>query len=359
MTYHAIGLMSGSSLDGLDIAFVQLTEKDNRWRYEWIATECIPYNERWIDLLRSAKSLSVPDFLKLHSAYGHYTGQAVHTFLKKHPQAPADLIASHGHTVFHEPASGTTCQIGNGASIAAETGLPVVSDLRSMDVAYGGQGAPIVPLGEQFLFPDYDYWLNLGGIANITYRHNDVWTAFDVCACNQVLNALATEMGQAFDENGILAAGGQVNTKLLETLNRLEYFKIPFPKSLDNAFSQNSILPVINASSIPLTDKLCTVVAHIAQQITAVVQPAALPARVLATGGGALNDFLIRRLSALLREKNVMVVVPDEQTVQYKEALIMALLGVLRWRGGHTVLRSVTGARISSIGGALWLGYGL
>ena len=358
MTYHAVGLMSGSSLDGLDIAFVRLHKEGGGWRYEWIATECIPYPANWIDPLMEAKDLSVPDFLRLHTAYGHYTGRVVNAFLERHAEGlPIDFIASHGHTIFHDPASATTCQIGDGASIAAETGLPVISDLRNMDIALGGQGAPIVPLGEQLLFPEYDYWLNLGGIANITYQRDGAWTAFDICACNQVLNALAAEAGLEYDAGGTIADSGTTDRQLLAALNQVEYFGRPLPKSLDNAFSQKAILPLIQATALSLQDKMRTAVEHIADQLAPALSHNTASSRILVTGGGALNTFLISRLNAVCKAKNISLVVPDDQTVQYKEALIMALLGALRWQGKPTVLHTVTGARESSIGGALWLGH--
>lgn len=356
MTYHAIGLMSGSSLDGLDIAFVRLRREAGQWQYEWIATDCVPYPEPWIGRLKSARNLTVPQFMQLHTDYGHYTGRAVREFLNRHAAGlQVDFIASHGHTVFHDPDNGTTCQICDGASIAAESGIPVISDLRNMDIAFGGQGAPIVPLGEQLLFADYDYWLNLGGIANITWRRDGVYTAFDVCACNQVLNALAAEKGLLFDRDGAIAAAGHVEQQLLDALNEVEYFRRPVPKSLDNGFSQTDILPLLAEPSIALPDRLCTATEHAAQQISAVLTGTGKAARLLATGGGALNGYLISRLRALLGAKQIEVVVPDMQTVQYKEALIMALLGALRWEGSATVLSSVTGARKDSIGGAVWM----
>lgn len=356
MIFHAIGLMSGSSLDGLDICFVRLTETDGNWQFEWLDTACIPYSDIWQRKLRQAKLLSVPDFLKLHTEYGHFTGKLVREFLERNGKGIVpDFIASHGHTIFHEPENATTFQLGDGASIAAETGLSVISDLRNMDVAMGGQGAPIVPLGEKLLFGDYDYWLNLGGICNISFRENGVWKAFDIGACNQVLNALAFEAGQEYDEGGRMAASGKVNTELLAALNALKYFRKSPPKSLDNSFSEKDILPLVRHFEIPLPDKLRTAVEHVAQQIDACVALVESPQKLLATGGGALNSFLIERLSALLQEKKVSVIVPDMQTVQYKEALIMALLGALRWMGKATVMNSVTGGRTESVGGAVWV----
>lgn len=356
-TYHAVGLMSGSSLDGLDIALVKFTEAGGRWHYEWLATECMEYPQEWRDALIGAKHLSVPQIFRLHTDYGRYTGTAVRSFLNNLNLAQqTDVIASHGHTVFHDPSSHTTCQIGDGASIAAITRLPVVSDLRSMDMAFGGQGAPIVPVGEQLLFPDYQYWLNLGGIANITHRKDDAWQAFDICACNQVLNTLAGEASLSFDDGGLIASGGQVVPELLLSLNGDEYFGRPAPKSLDNGFSAARILPLIAASGLSLPDRLRTAVEHMAIQIATTVVASGKRQRLLATGGGALNIFLISRLKDHLAEKNTEVVVPDLQTVQFKEALIMALLGVLRLRHQATTLQTATGATEASVGGALWWG---
>ncbi len=347
--------MSGSSLDGLDIALVRLHESGGVWRYEWLATDCVSYPDEWIVRLKEAKGLGVPDFLRLHTAYGHYTGRVVRAFLDRQSESFAiDFIASHGHTIFHDPATGTTSQIGDGASIAAESGLPVISELRNMDLAFGGQGAPIVPLGEQLLFPEYDYWLNLGGIANITYRQESAWIAFDVCACNQVLNALAGSAGYPYDDGGRIAAGGRVDAELLEKLNGVAYFRQPVPKSLDNAFSVKEILPIIEGCGGSLPDRLRTSVEHMAVQIAAAIPAGSQAGQMLATGGGALNNFLIERLRARLEKRGIKVVVPDMLTVQYKEALIMALLGARRWRGETTTLHTVTGASRSSIGGAIW-----
>lgn len=356
-TYCAIGLMSGSSLDGLDIAMVELVEDQGRWTYTWIAAECIPYTPEWMHSLSHARELDLCGFLRLHTAYGHFLGKQVAGFLNRHPnKEPIDFIASHGHTIYHDPEQGTSFQLGDGAAIARETGLSVISDLRNMDIAYGGQGAPIVPMGDQCLFPDYHFWLNLGGIANMTFREYRHWRAFDIAACNQVLNALAKELGQEYDDGGNLAASGKNSTALLEALNDLDYYKKPLPKSLDNSFTSLELLPLFKDFDIPVVDQLHTYVTHVVQQISDCLTTANHHQRLLATGGGALNNYLIARLSAELRQKDIEVVVPDLQTIQFKEALIMALLGALRIQGKPGVLCSVTGAVQDSIAGALWLG---
>lgn len=362
MLYKAIGIMSGSSLDGLDIAFVEFQENGGIWKYEILETDCYPYSAEWIDKLTNAIHLSAKDYQLLHADYGHYTGEQVNQFIEKYQlQYKVAVIASHGHTTFHIPAKKMTAQLGDGAAIAAETKLPVVSDLRALDVAFGGQGAPIVPVGEKMLMGEYDYFLNLGGIANISFN-GDEYTAFDVCTANRVLNMLANELGKEYDENGQLAATGAVNEPLMEKLNELGYYKLPYPKSLANDFGTDIVYPMIKASGCNVTDSLRTYVEHIATQISKTIsalhnsKQQTINYKLLATGGGALNTLLIQRLTKKLAELNVEVIVPDKKLVNYKEALIMAFIGVLRWRQEYNVLSSVTGAVRNSIGGALWIG---
>jgi anhydro-N-acetylmuramic acid kinase len=301
-----------------------------------------------------------------------------------------------------------TAQLGDGAAIAAETGLPVVTDLRALDVALGGQGAPIVPIGEKMLWNEYDYFLNIGGIANISarplpkplskgeelletpnhiksFQYSEVakplstigeggledvaYIAFDVCPANRVLNMLANEMGLAFDDGGKIAQSGSINSSLLEKLNQLDYYRQPYPKSLANDFGTDVVYPMIRDSGCGIQDALATYSEHIAVQIRNAItnsnnlnpETKNLPDRkkgpkLLVTGGGALNIFLIEQLKKHLQKLDIEVVVPDANLVSFKEALIMAFIGVLRWRQEYNVLASVTGAKRNSIGGALWVG---
>lgn len=361
MVYRALGLMSGSSLDGLDIAFVEFHENAGKWEYEILQAECYAYPSEWIDRLRKATGLSALDYQILHADYGHYLGQQVNRFIDDHQlHYKVALIASHGHTTFHLPAKKMTAQLGDGAAIAAETQLPVVTDLRAMDVAFGGQGAPIVPIGEKLLLGSYDYFLNIGGIANISFN-GDVYTAFDVCPANRVLNMLANETGREYDKDGEMAASGSVDSALLERLNSQEYYARAFPKSLANDFGTDTIYPLVKDAEIGTANALRTYVEHIAIQIRNAItamgqQPASKEQRLLATGGGAFNTFLISRLREHLQEMNIEVVVPDAPLVKNKEAVIMALFGVLRWRQEYNVFSTVTGANRNSIGGALWIG---
>ena len=360
MIYRAIGIMSGSSLDGLDIAFTELTETGGKWTYQIMAATCLEYEAEWREKLLTAIELSALNYQQLHVDYGHYIGKAINKFIEKNNlQHQVNLIASHGHTTFHLPGKKMTAQLGDGAAIAAETQLPVVSDLRNMDIAFGGQGAPIVPIGEKLLLAAYQYFLNIGGIANISINENGNYKAFDICAANRILNMLAAEKNLAYDDGGKIAATGKLNDSLLQQLNALDYYKQAAPKSLGNQFGTLVVYPIIKNSGLGVKDALRTYVEHIALQIKNTIidnETTGDNKKMLVTGGGAFNTFLIERLADLLSEEEIAIIIPDKQLVQYKEALIMALMGVLRWREEANVLASVTGATQNSIGGALWLG---
>ncbi|MGC4037454.1 MAG: anhydro-N-acetylmuramic acid kinase [Chitinophagaceae bacterium] len=363
MVYRAIGIMSGSSLDGLDIVFAEFNENGGKWSYEIVKAACYAYSKEWMEKLRTAVNLPALDYQLLHTEFGHYIGKEVNRFIEENGlQYKVALIASHGHTTFHVPAKKMTGQLGDGAAIAAKTGLPVVTDLRAMDVALGGQGAPIVPIGEKLLLGDYDYFLNLGGIANISAAKTPQRIAFDICPANRVLNMLANEAGLEFDPGGELAASGNVNDTLLNELNSLDYYTQPYPKSLANDFGTDVVYPLIKKAGLSTADALRTYVEHIAIQIKNAIVNFNTPhltthtPQLLATGGGAFNNFLIERIKDQFLALNVSVIIPHENLIQYKEALIMALIGVLRWREEYNVLSSVTGASRDSIGGALWNG---
>jgi len=356
MVYKVIGLMSGSSLDGLDIAYVELQEQPSTqrqgpraWGYTFLQTVTDPYPEEWRRRLAGATGLSALDYQLLHVEYGRYLGERVLAFIEAHGlHYQVQLIASHGHTTFHDPARRMTAQLGDGAAIAAVTGVNVVSDLRAMDVALGGQGAPIVPIGERLLLAGYEYFLNLGGIANISRGG----IAYDVCPANRVLNALAELEGKAYDAGGAMAAAGRVDERLLERLNALDYYGLSYPKSLANEFGTETVLPMVLQAELSTADALRTCVEHIMVQVGRAVEQLGGGGKTLVTGGGAHNAFLVERLRAF----GIDVVVPEAQLVDYKEALVMALMGVLRWREENNVLASVTGASRDSIGGAVWIG---
>ncbi len=378
MVYKVIGLMSGSSLDGLDIAYVHLLPAPRGWEFQLVQTACYSYSDEWRERLAGAGRLSALDYQVLHAEYGHFVGREVMRFIAAHGlEYQVQLIASHGHTALHFPARRMTAQLGEGAAIAAETRINVVSDLRAMDVALGGQGAPIVPVGEKILFPDYDLFLNLGGIANVSRAGAGSGSAagsadrvaFDVAPANRVMNELAGDAGLSYDKDGLLAEAGFVNEGLLGRLNALPYYGQGFPKSLANEFGLEEVLPLVRGAGIRVEDALRTYVEHLVEQIGRAVEglgftgrsgmergAGAGAVRMLVTGGGAHNGFLIGRLRTLLAELGVQVVVPEAAIVDYKEALVMALIGVLRWREENNVFASVTGASRDSIGGAVWIG---
>jgi anhydro-N-acetylmuramic acid kinase len=358
MVYHAIGVMSGSSMDGLDVAYCVLEEVRGQWSYSMPHTECIPFPAPWKNTLVNLPGLPGRELMRAHTAFGAWMGAEIAQFIERHDlQHKIHLVASHGHTVFHEPANNMSFQLGDGAAMAVALQLPVVSDLRNMDVALGGQGAPIVPMAERLLWPNTSAFLNIGGIANMAFHGADGIIAFDVCAANRILNELAAEAGLSYDEDGQLAASGQCLVDVLAALNQLPYYRQSGPKSLPNEMGLETVLPMLQGGGHSLNDRLRTAVEHISDQIIVAVEKQGWRDKeVLVTGGGAFNTYLIASLNKKSAAYSVSFVVPDAETVQYKEALAMALLGVLRWREEETVLVSVTGAARASVGGALWMG---
>lgn len=340
--------MSGTSLDGLDIACCRFEWVDGTWKYEILAAETMPYSKDWSVRLRSLPELTGEELISEHVAYGKYLGQAVQDFRKRFPLR-IDFVSSHGHTVFHQPHLGFTFQAGAGAAIAATCGLPVISDFRSADVAMGGQGAPLVPVGDQLLFSHYDSCLNLGGIANISFEKNGKRLAYDVAPCNLLLNELAGRLGFSYDEHGKMAASGKVLPAVLEALNDLDYYSRSFPKSLGREDVEEDFLPLLSERhNVP--DLLATVTRHIALQVAAAVQQKQGNAGLLITGGGALNTALVQEIKACVAGE---VVVGSDSILHFKEALIFAFLGVLRWRGEINVLCSVTGSKTDHCAGAI------
>jgi anhydro-N-acetylmuramic acid kinase len=362
MFYSAIGLMSGSSLDGLDLVFTELEEIGGKWTYRIKASACYSYDEEWTERLSNAVNLAGYEYLLLHSAYGKYLGEQINRFIAEFDLAHrVQIIASHGHTTFHAPTLGMTSQLGDGATIAAVTGINVVSDLRAMDVALGGQGAPIVPMGEKLLWSEYAYLLNIGGIANISANRLEGPVAFDICAANRVLNLLCQELDMKYDSSGAIAATGNINTELLTALNNLEYYQLKYPKSLANNFGTDLVYPMIKNATVSTPDALRTYTEHIAMQVGYAinllhVEKPLAHSKLLITGGGAHHTFLVKRIATMISGYGVEAIVPDIHLVDFKEAIVMALLGILRWREENTVLNSVTGAKRSSIGGAVWIG---
>ncbi len=367
--YHALGLMSGSSLDGLDIACCQFSlahgdEGATVRAWSMTAAEALPFSEEWKQRLISLPESSALDLALAHAQFGRYLGELVNRFLEKHRVEPA-LIASHGHTIFHFPEQGMTLQIGDGAAIAAITGYPVIDNFRMQDVAMGGQGAPLAPIADKLLFPEYDLMLNLGGIANMTYKGAGRYVAFDNIGANQVLNALAARRGLPYDDGGQLAARGRLLPGLLAAMEKLDFFKKPYPKSLGNDWVREAMVAPYLKYEGSIEDKLHTACVQAGRQIASDLKEIlkkegspGRPLRMMATGGGAFNTFLMQ----CIREEcekicSLVIEVPSPEAAAFKEAALMALMGVLRITNIPNCLPSVTNASRPAIGGAIHQGW--
>ena len=351
--YHVIGLMSGTSLDGLDLAYCRFELEEGKWRYAILKAATFEYGEEWRDRLNSVFRSTAEAYARTHAEYGKYLGNQVSLFMKEQEIKEVDFVSSHGHTIFHQPASGFTAQIGEGAALAASCGHMVVCDFRTSDVAYGGQGAPLVPIGDRHLFPDHAYCLNLGGIANISFEKGTDRIAFDVCPCNMLLNHYAGLAGQPYDKNGEMAAAGKLHDGLLRELNAMPFYAKSYPKSLGREEVEKFFIPVIEKHGLSPADCLRTVCEHIAIQVSATRSLASREnPGMLVSGGGAWNAFLMERIR---HHAGITVEIPDAITINYKEALIFAFLGVLRYRDEPNCFRSVTGASKDVVGGAIYL----
>ncbi len=348
--YCVIGLMSGSSLDGVDLAAVSFVKKADQWQFQVQASWCYPYPAEWKKALQKAYTADETYRSELDLTYGGYLAQLVNDFIRKHKLSP-DLIASHGHTIYHQPEAGRTLQIGNGNVLVKKTGLTVVNDFRSEDVRKGGQGAPLVPIGDRLLFNQYEACLNLGGIANVSFEEYGYRKAFDVCIANQALNFLAQKAGRQFDDGGLMAASGKLDEQLLELLEKPVFFALPAPKSLGREFFESFHLSLLESETYSLEDKLHTYCVHIGRQIANSLNQ--LPAgKILVTGGGTHNTFL---MEIIRQQSKHQVIVPDNQLIDFKEAIVFAFLGLLRLRSEINVLSSVTGADSDSSSGKIWL----
>lgn len=365
-TYHVLGIMSGSSLDGLDLALCRFTVAHpvaviDDW--ELIEGSTLAFSAQWQERLRNLPDSNALGIMQADADFGHYTGKQVNEFLKNKSIEP-DFIAFHGHTIFHDPSQQFTVQIGDGASVAAETSLPVINQFRHQDVASGGEGAPIASIADRYLLADYDFCLNIGGISNISALLPEKTIAFDIGPANQILNALAAQRQLEYDDEGRIAAAGTVHTTLLEQLNQADFYQQDYPKTLDNFWGGRNILNRLESSGLSLEDQMCTAVEHIAYQIVQslneVIKKEKLQKssyKLLPTGGGVFNTFLMKRLEEqLLMTSTVKLHQPDPSFAAFKEAILMALMGVLRVENVPNVMSSVTGATRDTIGGAIHQG---
>ena len=340
--YNVIGVMSGTSLDGVDLAHILFAVSDGEWNFTIAETETVAYAHEWVERLKEAVSFDENELTLLNKEYTQLLGDIIKTFISKNNINGLDAVCSHGHTILHQPHNGFTLQIGNLPEIASLIGEKVVCDFRVQDVQLGGQGAPLVPIGDRLLFSQYRYCLNLGGFSNISFNENGQRIAFDICPVNTVLNFYANLLGFDYDAGGAIARNGKIIKLLLEELNSLEFYTLNYPKSLGFEFVKETVLPLMEKYPDPANDKLATFTEHVALQIAAVINVIG-KGELLVTGGGAYNEFLISRMNQLLPDTHISI--PDDKTIQFKEALIFALLGVLKLRGEINVLSSVTGAK--------------
>lgn len=351
--YNCIGVMSGTSLDGIDLAHIKFTVENNIWHYQILETETISYSNNWIEKLKQAVSFSTDELMQLNKDYTQLLGKTIKNFISKHNIQNLDAVCSHGHTILHQPQNKITFQIGNLPEIANYCQQKVVCDFRVQDVQLGGQGAPLVPIGDEILFNEYDFCLNLGGFSNVSLTFENQRIAFDISPVNTVLNFYANKLGFDYDNKGEISRSGKINNDLLRELNHLDYYKKPFPKSLGFEFVKETVLPLIEKYNIITEDKMRTFIEHIAYQTTQSLQPFEPKNKTLfITGGGAYNDFLTEQMQFYL--PNIKIVIPNSKTLEFKEALIFGLLGILRLRNETNVLCSVTGAKRDHCSGFIY-----
>lgn len=348
-SYNVLGVMSGTSLDGIDLAQICLTHSGNKWHYSIGYAQTVPYSAVWVHQLKNAIDYTEAQLDVLNRDYTVLLGGIINNFLNQY-NIIVDAVCSHGHTILHKPNLGYTLQIGNLPQIAKLIGKKVVCDFRVQDVQLGGQGAPLVPIGDRLLFSNYDYCLNLGGFSNISFEEGEKRIAYDISPVNTVLNYYANILGYDYDDGGQVAAGGKCHQNLLDKLNALEFYSAPYPKSLGFEFVKETILPLIEKHNISVQDKICTFTHHIAQQVSNNIK--GKNKSLLITGGGAYNTFLIDTLKSV--SPDTIITIPDDKTIQYKEALIFALLGVLKLQGDINVLASVTGAAYNHCSGFVY-----
>lgn len=342
-----VGLMSGSSLDGIDLALVSFVLDANNDLVNWhiIDTALVPFDNKWNKRLTTYQGLSVDDYFLLESDFSLLLGEHIKKVVAHHD---IKAVGVHGHTLAHIPEKNISIQLGNGGLIASIAEVDVVTDFRIQDIGAGGQGAPIVPAVERALFPDYKYFLNLGGIVNVS-NHSDHQhvTAFDIGPCNQLLNHLSSRLNLPYDNDGAIARTGTFHPDVMEAVLRLPYFNKTGAKSLSNQWIQDSVLPMFD--KLRPADALRTAVELIA---TTIAQALNGPGRVLITGGGAHNTYLIERLRKNIGDKPIVLHLPEKQLIDFKEALLMAYMAYSRVYHKKNVFKSVTGADDDYVTGA-------
>jgi len=347
--------MSGTSLDGLDLAFCHIWQEENSWKFEIHQTESISYSSEMQGKLKDSIFLPADELLQFNNTYGTWLGKQAKTFIEKN-DLEVDYIASHGHTTHHQPENGLTFQIGSGQHLANASGERVVCDFRTNDVALGGQGAPLVPIGDKLFFGEYDFCLNLGGISNVSFQKDGERLAYDIGLANMILNHITRNNGLDYDEGGQLAKSGTINVEMFEKLNALEYYKLPIPKSIGYEWFVEEVVPIVESTEDAIENLLCTGVNHICEQVATQIKAHCKKSKntLLVTGGGALNNFLIETLQEKLG-KEVDVAITEKQLIEFKEAVVFSLMAVLRIELKTNVLSSVTGAKSDSSSGVIFL----
>ena len=320
--------MSGTSLDGLDIAYVHFGKNKGRWSFSLKKATTVRYSSAWTKKLSTAQHLTSEQLVELDSEYGQLLGKASSDFIKKN-KLKVDFIASHGHTIFHQPQKRFTYQLGNGNALHAACGVPVVFDFRSLDVMRGGEGAPLVPVGDKFLFGEYDVCLNLGGIANLSRDVSGKRVAFDICFNNMGLNYLMSKIGKEFDKDGAMSSEGEVDMGMLKKLNAIYSGLLKRRPSLGREIFEERIKPILDDPNIQLKDKLRTMTLSSAKEIALAISSQKKRCNVLCTGGGAFNSFFISQLLDQCGD-NITLIIPDSEVIKFKEAIVFAFLGVLR-----------------------------
>ena len=349
-TYNIIGVMSGTSLDGVDLVFIEF-QFDGFWHFEIKHFETVAYQKEWLEKLKKLVYYPIEKLQQIDADYTVYLSEIITNFIKKNTIKHIDAICSHGHTALHQPQKRLTYQIGNKPILAKLLHNTVVCDFRIQDVELGGQGAPLVPIGDKLLFSNYDYCLNLGGFANISTEIENSRIAYDICPVNSVLNKYANKLGIDYDNGGKIASTGTINKTLLSQLNTLSYYQETYPKSLGIEWVNTHIFPLIDSFKIEIKDVLKTVVEHISIQIALEINKKH-NASILITGGGTYNTYLINRIK---KQSKQTIVIPKKEIIEYKEALIFGLLGVLKLRGQVNCLKSVTGAKKDHSSGKIYL----
>lgn len=353
--YKILGLMSGTSLDGLDLAYCHIWQDEENWQFAIRQTSSVTYTDQMQTALKDSIHLSAEDLLQLHNTYGTWLGERASEFIEKN-NLEVDYIASHGHTSHHRPELGLTFQLGSGQHLANTSSQKVVCDFRSNDLALGGQGAPLVPIGDRLFFSEYDFCLNLGGISNISFEVKDKRIAYDIGLANMILNHITRKIDLDYDKDGKLARSGEINQEMLNRLNDLKYYLLPHPKSIGYEWFIEEVVPIVEDTEDTIENLLHTAVHHICDKIAQQIKLNSneTQKRLFITGGGALNSFLIETLKEKLGAQ-IEVVVPERILIEFKEALVFALMGVLRVEKQINVLRSVTGSKRDSSSGVVYL----